>query len=96
MEAAPVFAKANPELIETRNGKPWVLEGTEFDHKDAWRLVNSGFAEAVDEECLKKCEENPATDEQKKGRSLHERLVSEQREFYEDRKYYLDDEDNDE
>ena len=84
LEAARPFAKQFPELIEQRNGRPWIPAGTEYDWSDGWRLVNGGFAECVDEECRTKCEENPPTPQQSRHREYHERVIREQREFLED------------
>ena len=84
MEAARSFAKKHPELIELRDGRPWLPAGTEDDWPDAWTLVNGGFAEAADDECRKMCEENPPTPTQSQHRAYHERIMREQQEFRED------------
>lgn len=97
LEAARQFAKANPELIELRNGRPWIPAGTEYDWPGAWTLVNGGFAEAIDDECKKKIEENPPSPKQASHREYHERLIREQKEFKEDMEADdFDDEDDEE
>lgn len=84
MEAARPFAKKHPELIELRDGRRWIVAGTEYDWPDSWTLVNGGFAEAADDECRKKCEENPPTPKQAQHRDYHERVIREQKEFRDD------------
>ncbi len=94
MESTRSFAAERPDLIERRNGKPWIPAGVEYDHPGAWLLVNGGFAEPRDDECRRKCEDNPPTADQQRGRESHERLIAEQKEFYDNRLQYLDEDDD--
>ena len=79
----PAGPTAPDDICIVENGRRFVSAGTEIEHRDAWRLVHGGHAEAVDEECREKVDSLNVGD---RGilRQVHKRIMDEFHDFQED------------
>ena len=87
LEAWHDIMVSQPDLITWRRGEPWVLCGTVYEARAAWKHCNIGHSDPADDECREMCERNPPKDYERNMLAYHDRVMAERREWLEEVQY---------